>query len=191
MLLASPQRADTAQDADRRAQRHRRQFGRESQNQQRAPSVGKAVWESFTRHAAPFRERPGAVVMRHRPQRDADNTWRTWINAMCSAGGTDQEHWAARAPLAGWRPAAIASVLDTCIDTLVLYELWHSVGPHLTIKLARTHKTAGWKLIKPLDDRPVRAGESAYRKLLRCGFDGMAADPRSARTIRRLGVRSP
>ena len=84
---------------------------------------GKAVRKSFTRHATPLRERPGAVVIRHRPQRDADNTWRTWINAMCSAGGTDQEHWAAGAPLAGWRPAAIASVLDTCIDSPVFYEL--------------------------------------------------------------------
>jgi hypothetical protein len=87
--------------------------------------------------------------MRHRPQRDADNTWRTWINAMCSGGGTDQEHWAAGAPLAGWRPAAIASVLDTCIDTLVLYELRHSVGPlhrtsvipELTLFTARERRT--------------------------------------------------
>ena len=53
---------------------------------------GKAARESLTRHATPLRERPTAVVMRHRPQRDADNTWRTWINAMCSAGATDQEH---------------------------------------------------------------------------------------------------
>lgn len=85
---------------------------------------GKAVREGFVRHAAPLRERPSAVVIRHWSRRDADNTWRTWIHAICGASATDQEHWAANAPLAGWRPAAIASLLDTGIDTPVLYELW-------------------------------------------------------------------
>jgi len=85
---------------------------------------GKAVREGFARRAAPLIERPRAVVIRHKPQRDADNTWHTWIIAICGAGGTDRDHWAAGAPLARWRPAAIASVLDTGIDTPVLYELW-------------------------------------------------------------------
>jgi hypothetical protein len=85
---------------------------------------GKAVRAGFARHTALLAERPGAVVIRHRHQRDADKTWRTWITAICGAGGAGQEHWAAGAPLAGWRPAAVASVLDTGIDTPVLYELW-------------------------------------------------------------------
>jgi hypothetical protein len=85
---------------------------------------GKAVRESFARHAALLKGYPSAVVIRHRPQRDADNTWHTWINAICGTGGTGQQHWAAGAPLAGWRPTAIASVLDTRIDIPVLYELW-------------------------------------------------------------------
>ena len=85
---------------------------------------GKAVREGFARRTAPLTEHPRAVVVRHKPQCDADNTWHTWITAICRAGGTNRDHWAADAPLAGWRPAAIASVLDTGIDAPVLYELW-------------------------------------------------------------------
>jgi hypothetical protein len=57
-------------------------------------------------------------------QRDAGNTWSTWITATCGAGGADQEQWATNAPLAGWRSASIARVLGTGIDTQVLHELW-------------------------------------------------------------------
>jgi hypothetical protein len=49
------------------------------------------------------------VVIRHWPQRDADNTWRTWIIAICGAAHGGHDHWATGAPLVGWRPTAIAS----------------------------------------------------------------------------------
>jgi hypothetical protein len=87
-------------------------------------AYGKAVRSAFSRHAAPPGQHPGAVVIRHWPQRDADNTWRTWITAICGATGASQDHWAAGAPLAGWRPTAIASILDTIIAVPVTHELW-------------------------------------------------------------------
>jgi hypothetical protein len=40
---------------------------------------GAAVWQAFARHAL-LTAHPGAVVIRHWPQRDADNTWHTWAH---------------------------------------------------------------------------------------------------------------
>jgi hypothetical protein len=80
--------------------------------------------EGFARYPALLGARSSAVVIRHRRQRDADNTWHTWINALCGASRTDHDHWAAYAPLAGCRLPAVASVLDPSVDTPVLYELW-------------------------------------------------------------------
>lgn len=64
------------------------------------------------------------LVIRHRPQRDADNTWHTWIAAPCGADRVSQGHRTSGAPLAGRRPAAAASMADTRINAPVLYELW-------------------------------------------------------------------
>jgi len=83
-----------------------------------------AVSEAFARREGLLTPRPGAVVIRHWPQRDADNTWRTWITAICGALRGGHDHWATGAPLVGWRPTAIASVADTSISAPVLYELW-------------------------------------------------------------------
>jgi hypothetical protein len=87
---------------------------------------GEAVRVGFAQHTALPIQHPDAVVIRHRPQRDADNTWRTWINAICAPHRIDAGHWAVGAPLAGWRPTAVASVADVSIDTPVIYELWSS-----------------------------------------------------------------
>jgi hypothetical protein len=85
---------------------------------------GAAVREAFAHREALLAARPSAVVIRHWPQRDADNTWRTWIAALCGADRVGQDHWTSGAPLAGWRPAAVASIADTRISAPVLYELW-------------------------------------------------------------------
>jgi hypothetical protein len=85
---------------------------------------GAAAREAFAQHEASLTARPGAVIIRHWPQRDADNTWHTWITAICGAARADQDHWAVGAPLTGWRPTAVASVSDASITTPVLYELW-------------------------------------------------------------------
>jgi hypothetical protein len=85
---------------------------------------GAAVREAFAHHQALLAGRPSAVVIRHWPQRDADNTWHTWIAALCGADRVSQDHWTSGAPLAGWRPAAVASMADSRINAPVLYELW-------------------------------------------------------------------
>lgn len=90
---------------------------------------GKAVRDGFAQHTAPLTQHPAAVVVRHPPERDADNTWRTWISAICAPPRTAAGHWAADAPLAGWRPTAVASMADVSIDSPVVYELWSSKSP--------------------------------------------------------------
>jgi hypothetical protein len=83
-----------------------------------------AVSEAFGLQIGLAAACPGAVVVRHWPQRDPDNTWRTWTTAICGAPRGGNDHWAAGAPLNGWRPTAVASVADTSINTPVVYELW-------------------------------------------------------------------
>ena len=88
-------------------------------------AFGQAVRIAFTRHTVPRVPEVGAVVVRHHPQRDEDNTWHTWITAICRASSSPgARHWADGAPLAGWRPTAIASIADTTISSPVRYELW-------------------------------------------------------------------
>ena len=88
-------------------------------------AFGEAVRAAFTQYPVPDIAELSAVVVRHHPCRDEDNTWRTWITAVCGAAGSPgAAHWAAGAPLAGWRPTAIASIPDTTLKTRVRYELW-------------------------------------------------------------------
>ena len=70
---------------------------------------GAAVREAFAQHEASLTARPGAVIIRHWPQRDADNTWHTWITAICgAAGGRDVPVYAGSfreimtTPVASW-----------------------------------------------------------------------------------------
>jgi hypothetical protein len=88
-------------------------------------AFGRAVREAFAQHQ-PLSPLPfGAVVVRHHPQRDEDNTWQTWIIALCGAAQRSRpDHWSDSAPLAGWRPQAVASLADSRINTPVCYELW-------------------------------------------------------------------
>jgi hypothetical protein len=88
-------------------------------------AFGQAVRIAFTRHTLPRVPEVGAVAVRHHPQRDEDNTWHTWITAICGASSSPgARHWADGAPLAGWRPTAITSIADTTINSPVRYELW-------------------------------------------------------------------
>jgi hypothetical protein len=88
-------------------------------------AFAEALQAAFARHDLPDIAKIRSVVVRHHPQRDEDNTWHTWITAICgSASNTGAQHWAHGAPLAGWRPTAIASIADTTINSPVRYELW-------------------------------------------------------------------
>lgn len=67
---------------------------------------------------------PVALVVRHQPQRDEDNTWATWIAAMCGVRTQGASHWSRGAPLAGWSPTAVASIAEPRLHCPVVYELW-------------------------------------------------------------------
>ena len=83
-----------------------------------------AVQRAFAHPPSVLHRRPAALVVRHRLQRDEDNTWATWIAAVCGAGRQSSSHWAHGAPLAGWVPTAVASTADPTLGTPVLYEVW-------------------------------------------------------------------
>lgn len=88
-------------------------------------AFGAAARAAFAQHSLPDMAEISAVVVRHHAQRDEDNTWHTWMAAICGVSPrTSVPHWADRAPLAGWRPTAIASIADTTINSPVRYELW-------------------------------------------------------------------
>ncbi len=65
-----------------------------------------------------------ALVVRHQPQRDEDNTWATWIAAICGVRTQGVSHWSRGAPLAGWSPIAVASIAEPRLHCPVVYELW-------------------------------------------------------------------
>ena len=87
-------------------------------------AFGAAVADAFSAHPALIDSSPVALVVRHRPQRDEDNTWATWVAAACGARSQGHRHWASGAPLQGWRPMSIASVADPALEVPVAYEIW-------------------------------------------------------------------
>jgi hypothetical protein len=78
-----------------------------------------AEWASLAREVPPDGV---AVVIRHRPGRDEDNTWEGWLGALTGASWA-RDLWPDGAPLAGRRLAAVASVSDPALDAAVRYEL--------------------------------------------------------------------
>jgi hypothetical protein len=93
---------------------------------------GRAVREAFASCRVTDDRQPTALVVRHRPQRDEDNTWNTWVGAVCGVRVSRGEHWTAGAPLTGWVPTAVASLADTSLPEPITYELrgWRkTTGP--------------------------------------------------------------
>jgi hypothetical protein len=86
-------------------------------------AFGAAVRDAFAANGG-FAVQPSALVIRHRPQRDEDNTWVTWTAAICGTQPHRDGSWSSDAPLSGWRPTAIASIADPTLATAVEYELW-------------------------------------------------------------------
>jgi hypothetical protein len=65
-----------------------------------------------------------ALVVHHHPGRDEDNTWSTWMAALCGASSTGSEHWAFRAPMIGANPTSFASVADPALPTATRFRLY-------------------------------------------------------------------
>lgn len=83
-----------------------------------------AVQQAFLGHPGLVSRSPAALVVRHQPQRDEDNTWATWIAAACGVRSRSAGHWSHEAPLVGWAPTAVASIADPSLETHVRYEVW-------------------------------------------------------------------
>ena len=56
-------------------------------------AFGAAVRAAFIAHTELPTPRPSALVIRHHPQRDEDNTWSTWVAAVCGARGQRTDAW--------------------------------------------------------------------------------------------------
>jgi hypothetical protein len=66
-----------------------------------------------------------ALVIRHRPQRDEDNTWATWVSALTGGSDWSRAAWpSSGSPFSGWSPMAIASVADSSLPCEVRYEVY-------------------------------------------------------------------
>lgn len=77
------------------------------------------------RAAAECVKQARSLVVRHRPQRDEDNTWATWVSALTGGSAWSKEAWGTSpSPFFGWSPSAIASVADRSLPCEVRYELY-------------------------------------------------------------------
>jgi hypothetical protein len=65
-----------------------------------------------------------ALVVRHHPGRDEDNTWSNWIGAITGRPQWSRAHWPIPPPLAAWRPTAIASVSDPHLPCATRFEVF-------------------------------------------------------------------
>jgi hypothetical protein len=65
------------------------------------------------------------LVIRHRPQRDEDNTWATWVSALTGGGAWSKALWQSPgSPFSGWAPMAVASLADPGLPCEVRYEVY-------------------------------------------------------------------
>lgn len=104
------------------ARRHRR--NRQARRPRRA-YVEDLVRRCNRAQVAAVTSRARALVIRHRPERDEDNTWATWTVALTGRNSWSRAAWgAAGSPLAGWSPMAVASVADARLSCDVRYEIY-------------------------------------------------------------------
>jgi hypothetical protein len=64
-----------------------------------------------------------ALVVRHQPDRDEDNTWSHWLGAVTGRPAWSQKYWGSAPPLAAWRPRAMASVSDPALPCATRIEV--------------------------------------------------------------------
>lgn len=67
---------------------------------------------------------PCVLVIRHKPGRDEDNTWRTWVGSLLATSKWAADMWGDTRPFRDWKPMAIASLSDPGIECEVVYEIW-------------------------------------------------------------------
>lgn len=67
---------------------------------------------------------PAAVVVDHHPARDEDNTWATWMAALCPSAGATAAHWSYGGPLPGTNLSALASLAEPSLPTPTRYRLY-------------------------------------------------------------------
>jgi hypothetical protein len=91
---------------------------------ERRSTFAAALAAAWADSAAPASLEPDmTLIVRHQPQRDEDNTWRTWLGALAGAPWS-APRWPAIAPGARWTPRAFASIADPSLNTPVRYELY-------------------------------------------------------------------
>lgn len=69
------------------------------------------------------------VVVRHRPGRDEDNTWDTWISAVAATSAWSRDAWRGDGPLSNMTICSIASVSDPGLACQVRYEIYRAAHP--------------------------------------------------------------
>lgn len=83
-----------------------------------------------------------ALLIRHRPIRDEDNTWSTWCAALCGVQRGGLGHWANAAPMAGWKPSSVASLTEPSLRCAARYEIYGPPTNSLPRGSARARSSA-------------------------------------------------
>lgn len=100
------------------------------------------------------------LVVRHRPSRDEDNTWATWISALKASSTWSVDAWGGIRPLGAGRIGSIASVSDPSLPCQVRYEIYEHAerdDPGLPVVLAaptRSGSARGQAAARPASGSP-------------------------------------
>ncbi len=84
-----------------------------------AKVLGNEVWSP----SVPVSCSPLALVIRHRPERDEDNTWMNWIAALVQPRYQRHRTWPMLYPV-GWNPPSVATIADADLTVPTRYELY-------------------------------------------------------------------
>lgn len=91
-------------------------------------AIGRALAARWREVEHPKDLNPVAVVIRHQTERDEDNTWETWVDALLAGAAGPRPCGTTLLPLPPG-VQAISSVADGALDCTVRYELYGADGP--------------------------------------------------------------